>query len=78
MSMNILWDCDIQGHRRLVEVLAKVYSPDLARELDPMSEVLVTLGAYGSLFCAINGHVNAGDEVGWCLSVEIALVLGVV
>ena len=28
-----------------------------------MDEVLVTDGAYEALYCAIQGHVNPGDEV---------------
>jgi len=33
------------------------------KEINPMTEVLVTGGAYGSLFCAIMSHVGPGDEV---------------
>jgi len=51
------------GHPRLVNVLAKLYGGLLGRTIDPMSEVLVSQGAYGSLYNAILGHVNPGDEV---------------
>ncbi|CAH0405753.1 unnamed protein product [Chilo suppressalis] len=51
------------GHPRLVQNLAKLYSPLIGRELDPFNEILVTSGAYEALFSAILGHVDAGDEV---------------
>ncbi|XP_037078994.1 kynurenine--oxoglutarate transaminase 3-like [Pollicipes pollicipes] len=51
------------GHPRLVNVLAKLYGGLLGRTIDPFSEVLVSQGAYGSLYNAILGHVNPGDEV---------------
>lgn len=53
----------IQGHPRLVNALSRVYSPLLHRELNPLTEILVSVGAYGSLFCIIQGMVNPGDEV---------------
>ncbi|XP_047535334.1 kynurenine aminotransferase [Vanessa atalanta] len=51
------------GHPRLVQNLAKIYSPLIGRELDPFNEILVTSGAYEALFSAILGHVEEGDEV---------------
>lgn len=51
------------GHPRLVNALAKVYSKALGRELNPMTEVLVTAGAYEALFVTIMGLVDPGDEV---------------
>ncbi|XP_072935266.1 kynurenine aminotransferase isoform X2 [Epargyreus clarus] len=51
------------GHPRLVQNLAKVYSPLIGRELDPFNEILVTHGAYEALFSAIFGHIDTGDEV---------------
>ncbi|KAI5632030.1 aminotransferase class I and II domain-containing protein [Phthorimaea operculella] len=51
------------GHPRLVQNLAKLYSPLIGRELNPMTEILVTSGAYEALFSAILGHVDTGDEV---------------
>jgi len=53
------------GHPRLVNAISSLYSKLLARStpIDPLSEVLVTDGAYEALFTAILGHVNPGDEV---------------
>ncbi|XP_052747477.1 kynurenine aminotransferase isoform X2 [Bicyclus anynana] len=51
------------GHLRLVQNLAKLYSPLVGKELDPINEILVTNGAYEALFSAILGHVDEGDEV---------------
>lgn len=44
-----------QGHPRLVQNLAKLYSPLIGRELDPLNEIIVTSGAYEALFSAILG-----------------------
>lgn len=52
-----------QGHVRLIQALSKLYSPILKHEVDPMTEVLTTIGAYEALFVAFNGLVNPGDEV---------------
>uniref|UniRef100_A0A914I2Y9 Aminotransferase class I/classII domain-containing protein n=1 Tax=Globodera rostochiensis TaxID=31243 RepID=A0A914I2Y9_GLORO len=51
------------GHQRLVKVLAKLYSRLLGVSVDAQSEVLVTVGAYLSLFYAFMGWLNPGDEV---------------
>ncbi|XP_030853561.1 kynurenine--oxoglutarate transaminase 3-like isoform X1 [Strongylocentrotus purpuratus] len=51
------------GHARLVNAIAAMYSKFIGREVDPMTGVLVSVGAYGSLYYAINSHVNPGDEV---------------
>ncbi|CAF1319148.1 unnamed protein product, partial [Didymodactylos carnosus] len=51
------------GHRRLVNAIAQVYSKYFFRELDPLNQILVTSGAYPSLFNAINGFLNPGDEI---------------
>ncbi|OQV15829.1 Kynurenine--oxoglutarate transaminase 3 [Hypsibius exemplaris] len=51
------------GHPRLVNVMAEVFSKIHNRPIDPNNEILVTIGAYQSLFCAITGFINPGDEV---------------
>lgn len=51
------------GHPRLVQSIAKMYSKLHQRELDPMSEIVVTAGAYESLFSCFQGLVNPGEEV---------------
>lgn len=51
------------GHPRLVNALSKVYSQWINREIDPNNELIVTVGAYQSLYNAIYGHVDHGDEV---------------
>lgn len=51
------------GHPRLVNALAKLYSTVTGITYDPLSEVLVTVGAYEALYSAIQGHIDDGDEV---------------
>ncbi|XP_026763993.1 kynurenine aminotransferase isoform X2 [Galleria mellonella] len=51
------------GHPRLVQNLAKLYSPLVGKQIDPLNEILVGSGAYEALFSAILGHVDNGDEV---------------
>lgn len=51
------------GHPRLVQAIAKLYGNLIGREINPNTEVLVTVGAYQSLYSAITGFVDEGDEV---------------
>ncbi|XP_033119210.1 kynurenine--oxoglutarate transaminase 3-like [Anneissia japonica] len=51
------------GHTRLVNALAALYGKCHNRTIEPTKEILVTVGAYGSLFNTIMGLVNPGDEV---------------
>lgn len=51
------------GHPRLVQALSRLYSMLIKRDIDPMTEVLVTVGAYEALYATIQGHVDEGDEV---------------
>lgn len=50
------------GHPRLVSALSKLYSPLIGQKLDPNTNVSVSVGAYGALFCAVQGLINPGDE----------------
>jgi len=51
------------GHPRLVNALAAVYSPVFGRELDPMTQIVVTTGATEGIFATVQGVVDPGDEV---------------
>ncbi|KAJ6654644.1 hypothetical protein lerEdw1_006797 [Lerista edwardsae] len=51
------------GHPPLVTILARFYGKLLGRELDPLTDVLVTVGAYEALFCCFQAFVDDGDEV---------------
>lgn len=52
-----------QGHPPLVKVLAQFFGKLLGRDLDPMTNVMVTVGAYQALFCCFQAFVDEGDEV---------------
>jgi aspartate/methionine/tyrosine aminotransferase len=51
------------GHPRLVQALAQVYSPLFGRTLDPMTEIVVTVGATEGIFATVQALVDPGDEV---------------
>jgi aspartate/methionine/tyrosine aminotransferase len=51
------------GHPRLVQALAQVYGPLLGRPLDPLAEIVVTVGATEGIFAAVQALVDPGDEV---------------
>lgn len=51
------------GHPRLVQALAQVYSPLFDRALDPMTEIVVTVGATEGIFATMQALIDPGDEV---------------
>ena len=51
------------GDMNLVQQLAQRYTTVLGRPVDPLTEIVVTDGATGALFCCIEGFINRGDEV---------------
>uniref|UniRef100_A0A4W4G4V4 Aminotransferase class I/classII large domain-containing protein n=1 Tax=Electrophorus electricus TaxID=8005 RepID=A0A4W4G4V4_ELEEL len=51
------------GYPRLVKIIAKFFGRIMGREIDPMEEVLITVGAYHALFCTFQALVDEGDEV---------------
>jgi len=53
----------IQGHPRLINALSKLYSQLIGRTINPLTEILISGGAYGALFCTIMSCINPGDEV---------------
>nr|KAF6485152.1 hypothetical protein HJG63_007458 [Rousettus aegyptiacus] len=47
----------------LTNILASFFGKLLGQEIDPLKNVLVTVGAYGALFTAFQALVDEGDEV---------------
>nr|XP_020821193.1 kynurenine--oxoglutarate transaminase 1 [Phascolarctos cinereus] len=51
------------GYPPLVKILAQFFGKLLEQDLDPLKNVLVTVGAYGALFYSFQALVDEGDEV---------------
>lgn len=47
----------------MVNALSDLYSRYYDRRIDPETEIMVSCGAYESLYCSILGNVEVGDEV---------------
>ncbi|KAJ1544119.1 Kynurenine--oxoglutarate transaminase 3 [Nowakowskiella sp. JEL0078] len=52
-----------EGHIRLVNALAKFYTPSLGRQLNPLTEIITTAGAAEALYSTIQALISPGDEV---------------
>jgi aspartate/methionine/tyrosine aminotransferase len=52
-----------EGDLSLVETLAKHYSAEIGREINPLTEVTVTVGATEALFAVMQALLDPGDEV---------------
>lgn len=53
----------LQGHPHLVNSLATFFSRLVGHEINPLEDILITVGAYQALFCAFQALVDEGDEV---------------
>ncbi|XP_010855264.1 PREDICTED: kynurenine--oxoglutarate transaminase 1 [Bison bison bison] len=51
------------GYPPLTKILASFFGKLLGQEIDPLKNVLVTVGAHGALFTAFQALVDEGDEV---------------
>ncbi|EPY83304.1 kynurenine--oxoglutarate transaminase 1-like isoform 1 [Camelus ferus] len=51
------------GYPPLTKILASFFGKFLGQVIDPLKNVLVTVGAYGALFTAFQALVDVGDEV---------------
>ncbi len=51
------------GHPRLINALAKIYGPLFGRELNPQTEIVISVGATEGIFATVQALVQSGDEV---------------
>ncbi|KAJ8331186.1 arylformamidase [Batrachochytrium dendrobatidis] len=52
-----------EGHPKLVQELALFYSSKLGRQIDPLTEIVTTVGATEAIYSTIQAFVDVGDEV---------------
>lgn len=52
-----------EGNPTLVKVLSRFYEPMLGRQVDPMTEIITTVGATEAIFSTILAFVSQGDKV---------------
>jgi aspartate/methionine/tyrosine aminotransferase len=52
-----------QGHKHLVEVLAKKYSKEFQRDINWAEEVAIGVGATETIYAALQAFIQSGDEV---------------
>lgn len=78
-ALNCLLLEILQGHLRLVQALSALYSKVNNRKIDPLTEILVTCGAYEALFDSVLGFVihelplqnDQIDQIGYkCIIVQ--------
>ena len=52
-----------KGSLNLVNAIAKCYSPLFQRDIDPLNEILITIGGDGALNTILTSFLNEGDQV---------------
>ncbi|KAJ3072484.1 Kynurenine--oxoglutarate transaminase 3 [Podochytrium sp. JEL0797] len=52
-----------EGHPRMVNALAKFYTPKLGQPLNPFTQIITTVGATEAIFVCMQALVSPGDEV---------------
>ena len=55
--------CRSFGHPLLINKVAEIYGKKFQRQINPMTEVLISHGATGALFSCLCAYVNNGEQV---------------